>query len=415
MIISRQRSVAVLGAGIQGVLASLAMTRAGWRVELIDRAPAPLLGASLRGEGKLHLGYVYGNEPGRETASLMVDGATRFADLIDRWMPRPIDWNAMRSEPFMYAILDDTMVSPDKLAEHYAWVDDVLADRFSQGATYAGLRTFARSRPLDCTRRAGYSGDVVAAHLTSEVAVDPVLMREQLLAALRANDIAFHPNHVVKGVERTSQGFAVETADGDGSAATFGADSVVNCLWDGRLAIDASMGIATPRSCLYRLKLVVNARMRTTPAHNITTTFALGPYGDVVYRGNGRVYLSWYPACLAGLSTGLEPPAAWLSMLRDPDLMATKRDVAMATVAAMSERIECLRDVQVESVNGGIIVAWGDSDIDEPHSELHRRNAIGVHDHDGYLSVDTGKLTTAPLFAARVAEVLASHQPAYIQ
>jgi hypothetical protein len=412
MNVTRQRSVAVLGAGIQGVLASLALTRAGWRVELIDRAPAPLLGASLRGEGKLHLGYVYGNEPERTTAGLMVEGAIRFADLIDSWMPRPVDWNAIRSDPFMYAILDDTMVSPDKLAEHYQWVDDALTERFQSGVSYAGMRTFTRSRQLACARRAGYSGDVVAAHITNEVAIDPTLLREQLLAALRTYDITFHPNHVVKGVERTSQGFAVETANGDGSAATWRTDAVVNCLWDGRLAIDATMGIPTPRTCLYRLKLVVNARIASQPTHNITTTFALGPYGDVVLRDNGKVYLSWYPACLHGLANGIEPPAAWLSMLKDPDLLASHMDVATATVAAMAERIECLRDVHIESVTGGIIVAWGDSDIDEPHSELHRRNAIGVFDHDGYLSVDTGKLTTAPMFAAKVAEVLGSHQRA---
>jgi hypothetical protein len=110
------------------------------------------------------------------------------------------------------------------------------------------------------------------------------------------------------------------------------------------------------------------------------------------------------------MANGIEPPASWLDILSHPDLLATKRDVATATVAALAERIECLRDVQVESVTGGIIVAWGDSDIDEPHSELHSRNAIGVYDHDGYLSVDTGKLTTAPIFAAKVAEVLGSHQ-----
>jgi glycerol-3-phosphate dehydrogenase len=62
-------------------------------------------------------------------------------------------------------------------------------------------------------------------------------------------------------------------------------------------------------------------------------------------------------------------------------------------------------------VAAGVVVAWGDSDIDKPDSELHRRLDIGVHDHDGYLSVDTGKLTTAPLFAAKVADVLGTQRP----
>ena len=50
-------------------------------------------------------------------------------------------------------------------------------------------------------------------------------------------------------------------------------------------------------------------------------------------------------------------------------------------------------------VRGGAIVAWGDTDIDDPQSELHRRFEIGVHSHGRYHSVDPGKLTMAPYFA----------------
>jgi hypothetical protein len=53
-----------------------------------------------------------------------------------------------------------------------------------------------------------------------------------------------------------------------------------------------------------------------------------------------------------------------------------------------------------------VIFAWGDRDIDDHASELHSRDAVGVHDHDGYYSIDTGKLTTAPLFAQRLGDLL---------
>ena len=55
-------------------------------------------------------------------------------------------------------------------------------------------------------------------------------------------------------------------------------------------------------------------------------------------------------------------------------------------------------------VKGGVIVAWGETDIDDPASELHNRFAIGVTSEDGYHSVDPGKLTMAPLFADRCAD-----------
>jgi len=189
---------------------------------------------------------------------------------------------------------------------------------------------------------------------------------------------------------------------------SFTAEAVVNCLWEGRLAVDATLGITTERNCLYRLRCAVHGRLSPAAARGITTTFALGPFGDVVARADGRVYLSWYPVGLAGLSQGIEPPPAWQAVLEDPDAIDARADIANATVAALAERLPALQGVSIEAITAGIVVAWGASDIDHPASELHHRHAIGVHDGDGYLSIDTGKLTTAPHFAAQVAELLGS-------
>lgn len=399
----------VLGAGIQGVAAALALDRAGWHVDLIDRAPAPLLGTSRSSEGKLHLGYVYGNEPGRATAGLMVEGAVSFAELLDQWLPQPLDWAALRSEQFTYAILADSMVSTEQLGEHYRWVDDAVTERFDHGASYAGARFFSRAQQLPTPGSGGFSGDVVAAYRTCEIAVDPERLRAHLIAGLHARGINCLSRSVIQGVERAPHGFKVTATNGDGTVMTRCADAVINCLWEGRLAVDATMGVPSPRSCFYRLKYAVNATMDPRRAKRLTTTFVLGPFGDVVCRGDGRVYLSWYPVCLAGTSADLEPPASWRPALDNPDTTEAGRDIAAATVAALATRIEALRGVRIDSVTAGVVVAWGESDIDQPDSELHQRHAIGVHDHDGYISVDTGKLTTAPLFAARVAEVLGSH------
>ena len=42
------------------------------------------------------------------------------------------------------------------------------------------------------------------------------------------------------------------------------------------------------------------------------------------------------------------------------------------------------------------------TDIDDVNSELHRRFDIGVHESDGYYSIDTGKFTSAPFFANKL-------------
>lgn len=59
-------------------------------------------------------------------------------------------------------------------------------------------------------------------------------------------------------------------------------------------------------------------------------------------------------------------------------------------------------------VVGGRITAWGDSRIQDRRSQLHKRHEIGVHSYFGgrYLSIDSGKYTTAPLFAREAVSVL---------
>jgi hypothetical protein len=57
---------------------------------------------------------------------------------------------------------------------------------------------------------------------------------------------------------------------------------------------------------------------------------------------------------------------------------------------------EKLEDV---TVKGGVIVAWGETDIYDPASELHRRFEIGVTSTGRFHSIDPGKLTMAPYFA----------------
>ena len=65
-----------------------------------------------------------------------------------------------------------------------------------------------------------------------------------------------------------------------------------------------------------------------------------------------------------------------------------------------------LTGFKIQTVDAGIIAAWGATDIDDPRSALHERHEIGVHDHDGWFSVDTGKLTTAPLFAQQLVDLV---------
>ena len=74
------------------------------------------------------------------------------------------------------------------------------------------------------------------------------------------------------------------------------------------------------------------------------------------------------------------------------------------TLSALAEIVPALGALNGEHlpelcVKGGVIVAWGQTDIYDPDSELHRRFAIGITSVGRFHSIDPGKLTMAPYFA----------------
>jgi len=130
----------------------------------------------------------------------------------------------------------------------------------------------------------------------------------------------------------------------------------------------------------------------------------LGPFGEVVSYGGGLTYLTWYPECIHGISSDVTPPD-WPTYPDEP----LRSKIIARTLRAMSDIVPDLRELESEhlseaSVKGGVIVAWGETDIYDRNSELHRRYDIGIKSSGRYHSIDPGKLTMAPYFAEALAE-----------
>jgi glycine/D-amino acid oxidase-like deaminating enzyme len=60
--------VAILGGGFMGVCAALECAHRGISVDLYDRRSELLTEAGRVNEGKIHVGYVYANDPTEKTA-----------------------------------------------------------------------------------------------------------------------------------------------------------------------------------------------------------------------------------------------------------------------------------------------------------------------------------------------------------
>ena len=101
------------------------------------------------------------------------------------------------------------------------------------------------------------------------------------------------------------------------------------------------------------------------------------------------------------MSTELVPPGSLETVSS-----GEKHGILGETRERMSDFIPALayEDIDKEhaQIEGGYIFAWGKTDINDLHSELHHRSDIGVRSYDRYHSIDTGKYCMAPLYALEV-------------
>src|SRR6266404_4166187 len=76
--------VGVLGGGLQGCCVALSLAQHGIDVALFDRNDKLLSRAAVANEGKIHLRYMYANDPSHSTARMMMRGALAFAPFFAR-------------------------------------------------------------------------------------------------------------------------------------------------------------------------------------------------------------------------------------------------------------------------------------------------------------------------------------------
>ncbi len=374
---------------------------------LLERDKQAMNRASLRNEGKIHLGLVYANEPGMQTARLQLEGALSFRLLLAQWLGDAADW-LRTSTPFDYLVARDSLLSSAELEVHYASLSQHYLQRLREDnrLDYLGTRPEQLCTPIpeDQLRRHYNLEQVCAGYTTAELAVCTELLAAHLRAAITTDSrIRFRGDSTVKSAERGLNGFTVEGWSARGSWKEYG-DQVVNAAWDGRPAIDHTMGMGYQEGLLHRLKYRVIAQAPESLRKANSLTIVLGPYGDVVFRHDGSAYLSWYPLAMNGWSHDLQPPEEWMAPCQGIISKAEFERISQGVCNALDEWIPGIARAQVLQVDAGIIVAFGDSDVDDRASALHNRTRVGVTSIDGYHSLDAGKLTTAPLFANEAAD-----------
>ena len=243
------------------------------------------------------------------------------------------------------------------------------------------------------------NGTVRAGFCVPERSVNTVWVADRFVDALAAEPhIALRTGTLVVGVESIPDSWSAPWKIRCEPEVDDQFDFVVNALWEGRLAVDLSLGLVPEAEWSHRFRLslfVETAGRLDFPC----LVLATGPFGDVKNYDGHHFYLSWYPAGLVAQGEAIEPPQI-TTLPRATAMAESIRQGLTAVVPSVELVFDIARDTHLD---GGWVFAMGRGSLDDPAASLHRRDRFGVRRMGTYFSVDTGKYSMAPWLARRIA------------
>jgi len=388
------RSVAILGGGIMGSALALFLARRGASPVIFEQMPEIIAGASRWNEGKIHLGYMYSADASLDTARRVIAGGLAFVPLVEDLIETPLS-GLMTEGDDVFLCHAASVVPPDLMAQRLDAVA-ALVRAHPGGGGHGAARRFGMA---ELARLTG-SPAIVAGFHVPERSVQTRAVADLLRAAVEADGrIRLCCGRRVVGVE---QGARWRVLTPEGAEGPF--DCVVNALWQGRLPVDVSAGLPLPADWSQRYRLAVFLRTRRQ-VDAPGAVIAAGPFGDIKNYNGRDFYLSWYPAGLQHESRDLDPQ--WTP----PAGGGLDAQVASDSLAALEAFLPQVAELRAEAesiiVAGGWVYAAASGSLAAPAATIHRRADFGITRRGSYVSVDTGKYSTAPWLAQRLAAEIA--------
>lgn len=404
--------VAVIGAGLAGSLTALGLARRGVEVDLIERRADSIGEASLFNEGKVHLGFLYAHDRTRATSRLMIEGATTFRGIVADLTG--FDVATALSTPFVYAVHHESLVSPDEFESHLHECCREFAAAIDTTAQSTGYVDGHRQVHADRLARSAWSDDLdpgtfAAVFQTTEYSVDPRRLGPEVTRAVNSSSrvTTWSGVGVDRITPRADSGWSLWQKDRS-PAAGGDYDVVVNATWGDLLRLDSQVGIEPPSDWSYRFKLGNRVLLPVSPDDLKSVTVVLGAFGDIVNFGDqGGIFLSWYPTGRLLMTDAVDLPDWNSDGFRSQRVAAYEQSRVVWESMSTSLKALDIAGAQADT-RGGMILATGRLDVDDPTSPLHSRMHVGIQTTGTYVSVNTGKFTLAPLMALRASDAVMS-------
>ena len=401
----RRKRIAILGSGIMGSSAAIYLARRGADVTLFDRTAVPFSAASRWNEGKILLGFLYSADPSLGTADHILPGSLQFKPLVEDLLAGKID-AAVTATDDIFLCHRNSVVS-EAAMENYFRQLSARVRQHPDAPNYLADASSCQTQRLTSSELTAItnSPDIVAGFRVPERSVATNWIADRFVAAIASESrIESRMGAAVVAVRPEYAGDITgrwQVLTDDGGHDTF--DFVINALWEGRMAIDATAGLQPKGiwSNRYRLALFIRtAELVDVPC----TIIATGPFGDIKNYNNRDFYLSWYPDGLRIDSSALEPPHP--APLDEPSREQLCKDILSNLEGILPDVARIRSCIESMTLQGGWVFAAGNGLLSDPQATLHGRSTYGVTRRGTYFSIDTGKYASAPWLARQLADSL---------
>ena len=338
---------------------------------------------------RFHLGYLYAADRSVDTARKLMPGGAAFRSIVEDLIDGSIEAH-LTSDDELFLSHAKSVVDPDAMFRYLKAV-------WALDCEMRGSPTPPASLTKAELQQVTESPDIVAAFRVPEQSVDANWLADRIAERVAADRlIECRCDCRVTALAKEAGRWRVAT---DGGAFD-GFDAVVNALWEGKSAIDETIG-RPPQSLSYRYRVSVFMQVRNAAVRSATIT--TGPFGDTKNYDGRRLCLSWYPAgLLVDRHQERAPPTPTLDS-------AGEAEIYQRMIEALSRFFPSFRELPAAAesvaVRGGWIVANGQGLLSDPNSTLHRRDT-GITRDGNYYSVETGKYSVTPWLAAQIARDL---------
>ena len=340
--------------------------------------------------------FLYAGDPSCGTASELVVGGLAFRPMTEHLIGCSLV-SATTPDDDIYLVHPESVVDAEAMAAYFQRVEALIASHAEKDSYLAPFRRVER---LDRHKiKSLTNGTIRAGFCVPERSVNTVWVADHYLDALTAEPhIEFRPGTFVVGANSITDSWNGPWKIHCEPEIDDQFDIVVNALWEGRLAVDRSLGLVPEAEWSHRFRLslfVETAGRLDLPC----LVLATGPFGDVKNYDGHHFYLSWYPAGLVAQGDEIEPPQ--IPTLPPETAMAESiRQGLTAVVPPVQTVFDNAKDIHL---GGGWVFAIGRGSLDDPTASLHRRDRFGVRRMGTFFSVDTGKYSMAPWLARGIA------------